>query len=141
MDYYSTKRLCNATSRFRRSLSCVCCSTELTLTLFRGLRESFLLLKDVASSKVEDSSSFVATVLFLRLICPCLVVPERDESLDGLGLTLTEHGKRGLVIASKILQSAANNFPWENRAGSALVNEFIAQANPLIVNFASKLIV
>jgi len=104
-----------------------------------GLRESFMLLKDVVGSKVEDSSVFIASVLFLRLICPCLVLPEQYEILSNLNITLTEHGKRGLVLASKLLQSAANNSPWENRFGSDVVNQFVAEANPLIVQFAAKL--
>jgi len=105
-----------------------------------GLRESFLFLKDVVGNKVENSNVFIASVLFLRLICPCLVSPEEYSILDSLGITLTDHAKRGLVIASKILQSAANNSMWENRPGSEQVNEFIARSNPLIVTFASRLI-
>mmetsp|Transcript_27868 Transcript_27868/g.39263 ORF Transcript_27868/g.39263 Transcript_27868/m.39263 type:complete len:599 (-) Transcript_27868:102-1898(-) len=105
-----------------------------------GLRESFMFLKDVVGNKVENSSVFIASVLFLRLICPCLVLPEQYEILDSLGLKLTPHGKRGLIIASKILQSAANNSLWDHKEGSEKVNEFIKQANPMIVKFASKLI-
>ena len=62
------------------------------------------------AEKKWDGKGYTAVggFLFLRLICPALVFPEKNNLLADPSASVSGEGRRGLMLVSKALQNLAN---------------------------------
>jgi len=83
--------------------------------------------------------SLVGGVLFLRMINPALIFPEKYGLLQNG--SLNEHGRRALVLLSKLLQTMANETQFdENKEKYMMItNRFIRKHQPAWKTFFHQL--
>ena len=84
----------------------------------------------VAMKYGDIGLSLIGGVLFLRLINPAVVLPQKHNILEPSEVTLS--GQRGLLIVSKILQRLANQEQFDEEAEPHMLfaNRFIRKNLP-----------
>jgi len=88
-----------------------------------NIRFVFQAIDKIASVKFESNYSIVGGVLFLRLINPAIMFPEKHGLIPAD--QITSHGREALVYVGKILQTLANNSEFNNEPYLSPANRFV----------------
>ncbi|KAJ3442947.1 ras gtpase-activating protein [Anaeramoeba flamelloides] len=102
-----------------------------------ALRDLCCKLFSATSKKFPNSKYIVvAGFIFLRFICPAIVVPEKYGITDKIP---SIHNRRNLILLSKVVQSVANGATF-NEENMQLVNPIVEQFIPKLQIFMNNLV-
>eukprot|EP00027_Filamoeba_sp_ATCC50430_P016398 CAMPEP_0168572464 /NCGR_PEP_ID=MMETSP0413-20121227/17953_1 /TAXON_ID=136452 /ORGANISM="Filamoeba nolandi, Strain NC-AS-23-1" /LENGTH=681 /DNA_ID=CAMNT_0008605525 /DNA_START=1 /DNA_END=2043 /DNA_ORIENTATION=- len=102
------------------------------------IRVVMYLIKDAVHQRFPNAPSniYLGGFVFLRFICPALVIP----SMLGFKQTLSSEGQRGLILVAKVLQNLSNNIQFgEKESFMVEQNEIITHYRELVSSFLSQL--
>ncbi|TDH71013.1 uncharacterized protein CCR75_006983 [Bremia lactucae] len=97
---------------------------------------SFSTTTSPISAAKEEFYMHLGGLVFLRFLCPALVVPHK-MNLTPAGSAPNKQMQRTLVLLAKLLQSLANNVEYTSSTESFMVpfNSFLARNRPKLTRF------
>lgn len=97
-----------------------------------------LLIKCTKDKFPESQNSLIGGFIFLRYICPALVVPDQYHIIEEE--EFSKDHRRVLILASKILQTIANDKQFiDKESYMKCMNPLIIEQKPLIQKFFKEL--